>query len=149
MPPRTLEQSAVITLGENLKEMREYRKLTQAKAAALAGIARSLLAKWEAALQEPGIEGLLLMAVTYRCPVDQLLSGVDTPYDEIIEGRLPVDAVRFYRARVAAFTRGAQTAIDTMKDEVVPAPTKEENAGGPETARGKSAPTRARRKRGK
>src|SRR5688572_18685287 len=143
MPPRTLKQSAVETLGANLTEMREYRKLTQTEAAKLAGIHRTLLTKWETAAQEPGIEGLLLMAATYRCPVDQLLSGVDASYDDVIESRLPVDAVRFYRAKVAAFSRGSQAAVDVMKDALVPAPTPEERAEGAAKERGKSSPIRA------
>jgi transcriptional regulator with XRE-family HTH domain len=149
MPPRTLTKNATITLGFNLKEMREYRKLTQAAAAKKAGIHRSLLTKWEIGLQSIGLEGVLLMAVTYHCPIDQLLSGVDEHYDDIIEGRLPVDAVRHYRAKVAAFTREGNRAMDTMKDAIVPAPMTEETAEGQERARGKSSRVRVRRKPGK
>ena len=146
---RTLDKAAAKTLGENLKEMREHRRLTQVAAAKAASISRTLVTKWETAVQAPGIEGLLLMAVTYRCPIDQLLSGVDGAYDDIIEGRLPVDAVRHYRAKVAAFTREGNKALAGMRDALAPAPTTTETAAGPGTTRGKSVRARVRRKLGK
>lgn len=149
MPRRTLGKAAAKTLGENLREMREYRKLTQVAAAEQAGIERTLLTKWETATQSPGIDGLLLMAVTYRCPVDQLLSGVDAPYDDIIEGRLPVDAVRFYRAKIGAFTRESSTAIEAMRDALTRAPTTATSVEAQARDRGRSGAARARRKRGK
>jgi transcriptional regulator with XRE-family HTH domain len=147
--PRSLDDIAKETLGKNLREMRDKRAWTQAEAARRAGVRRDRLARWEIGRETPGTEGLLRLAIAYACPIDQLLSGVDERYDELIEARLPQDAHQHYRVKAEAFIRRTTAAMQLALDAPTLGPMRATNAETPERARGKSGGARAHRKRGK
>jgi len=147
--PRTLDDVSKETLGKNLKEARSRRGWTQVEAAKLAGVRRDRLVKWETGKETPGTEGLLLLAITYACPVDQLLSGVDEQYDEIIEARVPIDAQQHYAAKVDAVMATLADTLRQVRDAEAADQTRSATSVRTPTTGGKSATTRAHRKRGK
>lgn len=146
--PRTLDSVAKTALGANLVEARNKRGWNQGQAAGKAGVSRSRLNLWENGKETPGAEGLIRLAVTYDCPVDDLLGGVDEEYDDIIERRIPIDAHRFDRAKLrklqALTMRAMQLTVEATETR---APTPEApSASAPLATRDKSKPTRARQK---
>lgn len=147
--PRTLDEIARERLGRNFREARERHKWTQIDAAAKIGVPRVRLNKWEKGRETPGAEGLLLLAIAYACSVDQLLSGLDERYDEIIERGFPVDQRQHYRAKIDVLIRRTTAAMQLALDERGLAPMPAAIADTPERARGKSGPARARRTRRK
>lgn len=64
---------------DNLKRLREKAGLTQAQAAAAAGVAFRSYQNWEAGVREPRLDALKALAEAFRVPADDLLKGVDAP----------------------------------------------------------------------
>ncbi len=147
--PRTLHDAAKVTLGKNLKEIRKRHRWTQGTVATHVGVSRERVTLWETGKESPGVDGLMALAVAYGCSVDQFLSGVNEAYDSIIEARLPADAAAHYKQKFEAFIRRQTAAMQLIATEVNSEPTRPTNADQAERGRGKSSPSRARRKPGK
>lgn len=146
--PRELDSESKKTLGLNLREARGLKKWTQQEAADEIGVRRDRLNRWEMGREAPGAEGLLLLAIGYQCLIDQLLSGVDERYDNIIESRVPLDAQQHYRARMESFIRRTTAAIELLKPDVpVHAPTPTASGDTRGRASGRSTGARVRKKR--
>ncbi|VTT97602.1 hypothetical protein : Uncharacterized protein OS=Oscillibacter sp. 1-3 GN=C816_01775 PE=4 SV=1: HTH_3 [Gemmataceae bacterium] len=68
---------------ENLKRLREAKGLTQAAAAASAGVAFRSYQNWEAGIREPRLDALKKLADAFGVSADELLAGVgDEPEPE-------------------------------------------------------------------
>jgi len=145
--PRTLDHAAKAALGANLRDVRNKRGWTQGEAAEKAGILRGRLNKWEKGRETPGTEGLLRLAITYGCPVDDLLGGVDEDYDAIIERRIPVDVQRHYQAKADTFMARMNAAMQLALTPGTPSPSAAAPADASRTNAGRSDTTRTRRGR--
>lgn len=145
--PRTLDASARTTLGMNIRERRERVFPSQAAAADAMEIPRARLNKWEKGRETPGTEGLLLLAISFKCSVDQLLSGVDGEYDAFIEARPEFDALAHLRAKTEAFIRRQTQAMQLALDVPAHVPTRATNAGGREAGRDTRSTARARQRK--
>lgn len=60
-------------LCENLLFLRKSRKLTQEQAAALVGVSRQALSKWESGESQPDIENCMALAELYDVTLDDLV----------------------------------------------------------------------------
>lgn len=147
--PRTLDDTAKASLGANLRAARKKHGWTQDEAAKRAGVFRSRLNKWERGKETPGTEGLLTLAITYSCQVDEFLGGVIEGYDEIIESRLPLDAQRYIKSKVDTFIRRTAAAMQLALEPGAPAPTSVKRVVERPAAHGKSKAIRSRRGPGK
>lgn len=146
---RTLSDDAKLTIGANLTEARKKVGWSQMEAAERAAVGRTRLNLWEKGHELPGLDGLMRLAVTYGCPIDDFLGAVDEAYDAIIERRVPPNWRQFYRAREAQIMRMQQAMMRLALNEPGSEPTREETAGGGLTTGEKGATTRTRRRRGK
>ncbi len=61
---------------ENLKNLREAKKMTQAAAAEAAGVAFRSYQNWEAGVREPRLEALKKLADAFGVSADRLLAGL-------------------------------------------------------------------------
>ena len=63
------------SLGENLKECRINRKMTQEFVAESLGVSRQAVSKWESGTSDPSTSNLLALAKLYRVSVEALLDS--------------------------------------------------------------------------
>lgn len=147
MSLHTLSHEARQVLGANLVAARERAGLSQGAAVTKSGVPRDRLSPWENGRAAPNLEGLLRLAVAYRCQLDDFLGGVYEAYDAIIESRLPLDAQRYIQAKVDTFIRRTTAAMQLALEPGAPAPTPTAPAVARPRGAGKSKSTRARRKR--
>lgn len=138
--PRTLSADSKRSLGANLREARERRGWKQGEAALRADVPRVRLNKWENGRETPGTEGLIRLAVTYNCPVDDLLGGVDEAYDAIIESRIPIDVRRHYRAHINNYISRTTAAMQLALEPGAPSQRPRGRASAAPRARDKSSP---------
>lgn len=146
MNKRELSPASKAALGLNLKAARERAGMDQAKAAAASGVGRALISQWENGVYAANADGLLRLAIAYRCPLDDFFGGVDERYDAIIERRIPPEAKMLYQAQIAklkALTLHAMELTAGATETRAPMPrTPAANRG---SGRGKSGATRAHR----
>lgn len=64
-----------MTFGEQLKEYRKRKGLSQEKIAEHLGISRQAVAKWEAGQSRPSTENLMALSALYEMPLDQMAEG--------------------------------------------------------------------------
>lgn len=144
--PRTLADDAKLIVGANLRAARERAGIaSQTVAATRAGIRRDRLNRWETGRELPGADGLIRLAIVYRCPIDDFLGAVDEEYDAIIEARIPVNERRLYQAKLDTFIKRTTAAMQLALEPGAPAPTTAGTAAPSPRAADKSAPARARR----
>lgn len=148
---RTRDDDAKKTLGRNLVAARDRAGLKQGPAAEQAGLTQqNRLSLWETGKEFPSTDGLLRLAVAYRCPIDDFLGGVDESYDAIIERRIPIDAKQHYEVQIDRLVKAYGAAIRLLASSGIelsqlPGARADES----ETAPGKSKAARARRTRKK
>jgi len=75
--------------GENLKEMRKAKNLSQEELAEKLNISRQAVSRWEANQGYPEVEMLLNLADILDCSLDYLMYGKNKN-SEIPTGRLPI-----------------------------------------------------------
>lgn len=143
--PRTLGAEAKSIVGKNLKAARQRRGLSQTDAATRARVRRDRLNRWEKGRELIGVEGLLALAVTYGCAIDDFLGGVDEGYDTIIESRFPPDVRQHYASITDAFIARTTAAMQLALTGPVPAPTPTTTAASRPTTAETSGSVRARR----
>lgn len=73
---------ALSTLADMMKVLRSREGLTQEEAAKKMGISRSALSNYEAAIREPDLETLELIADFYNCNMDTLVGKGSVVYTE-------------------------------------------------------------------
>lgn len=71
------------TIGDNLKRLRDERRLNQAELAAKYGGAQGSISKFETGAKRPGSKTLLRLAVALPCFVEEFFEGVDPAYDAV------------------------------------------------------------------
>jgi transcriptional regulator with XRE-family HTH domain len=147
--PRTLSDDAKTIVGSNLREARGRTHLSQTQAADKAGIRRDRLNRWETGRELPGVEGLLILAVAYGCPIDAFLGAVDEEYDAIIERRIPVDVQQHYQAKIDTFIRRTTAAMQLALEPTAPAATRAQTTDATDAAFDKSGLLHARQARRK
>ena len=64
------------TLGENLKEHRVARKMTQEFVAESLGVSRQAVSKWEIGASDPSTSNLFALAKLFGVTVEELLKNV-------------------------------------------------------------------------
>lgn len=74
---REEKQAAKRTLGENLKERRTQRHMTQEFVAEALGVTRQTVSKWENGSADPSTTNLLALAKLYGVAAEELLRGID------------------------------------------------------------------------
>lgn len=148
MNKRALSGSAKSVLGKNLREARDRAGFDQAHAAELSGVGRTLISQWENGIFGPNADGLLRLAIAYRCPLDDFFSGVDERYDVIIERRIPPDAKRLYQGKLAKLKALTLHAMELTESAIEPlSPTPATPVADRRLAHDKSATAHARLKR--
>jgi transcriptional regulator with XRE-family HTH domain len=136
-----------LSLASNLTAARERKGWNLTYAAGRAGISISTLSQWENARRDPEVASLLLMAITYGCPMDDFLGGMRPGYDAIIEAPIPLDTRRLYEAKVDAVMSELAGSLKQLRVGIAPARTPTRDDDAPPTASGKSSQARVRRKR--
>lgn len=77
--------SAVATVGENIKRIREEKRLTQVAVAEVIGVKPTQISNWENDRYGiPDTSSLLKLAKALGCTVDDLLAGIDPEYDDTV-----------------------------------------------------------------
>lgn len=70
-----------MTLGDKLAKLRKEHNYTQEQLAALLGVSRQAISKWEADASYPETEKLLKLGTLYNCSMDYLLKdGAEEPF---------------------------------------------------------------------
>lgn len=64
---------------ENLKEIREKKKMTQVNLSTKVGISQEVLSHYEIGVSKPNIENLIKLADHLKCSTDFLLGRTDDP----------------------------------------------------------------------
>lgn len=67
------EESAGITIGERLKQLRKARKMTQQQLADLINVAKPTISLWESGQRTPGRESLELLSTALNVDIDYLM----------------------------------------------------------------------------
>lgn len=70
-----------MTFGSNLKSLRARRGVTQEQLAAMMGVSRQAVAKWEADKSYPEVEKIVSICDAFDCSMDELVRG-DIAYSE-------------------------------------------------------------------
>ena len=65
------------SLGENLREHRTRRQMTQEFVAESIGVSRQAVSKWEKGLSDPSTSNLLALARLYGVSAEELLAAVE------------------------------------------------------------------------
>ena len=68
------------TLSDRMKLLRKSKKVTQEQLAAIIGVERSSVGKYESSSVIPSVDVLIKMADFFAVPIDYLLGRIDTPY---------------------------------------------------------------------
>lgn len=76
---------AVPTIGDNLKRLRLERGLTQEALAKAAGVKQNNVSKYELGRSRPNGTSLRKIATGLRVSLDELLKGVDSSYDSVVQ----------------------------------------------------------------
>lgn len=77
-------RSAVVaTFGDNLKRIRQDRKMKSTELARALRVPPSTVSQWELESGLPGTRTLFKVAKVLRCSVEDLLAGIDSDYDEM------------------------------------------------------------------
>lgn len=86
-----------MTFGEQLKEHRKRKSLSQEKVAEHLGISRQAVAKWEAGQSRPSTENLMALSALYEMPLDQMAEGSVRSGDDrtILHSNLTLLAIIF------------------------------------------------------
>ncbi len=63
--------------GLKLRELRNEKQLTQAKAAELFGVSKTTICQWETSKQEPSLNDIVAIAVYFDVTADYLLGLED------------------------------------------------------------------------
>lgn len=70
-------------IGDNIKALREARRLTQRELADMIGVSVETVSLWERSRCKPGVDQLIPLADALQCSVDLILRmGGQTPEDE-------------------------------------------------------------------
>ena len=150
MTKRMLSPAGKAAMGANLKAAREKAGLDQGAAARLSGVGRPLISQWETGVYAPNADGLIRLAIAYKCPLDDFFGGVDERYDEIIEKRVPPDAKQLYRAQIVKLKALTLHALElTASATETHAPRPETTGVASRSSRGTGVSVRARRKQPK
>lgn len=90
-------------LGQNLKKLREVRKIAQKNLAEMLGVGISTVAGWERGYRNPDLEMLVKLADFYNVSVDSLLGRRD--FDVKVD--LDSDRMKY------------QSEVEKLEDEVI------------------------------
>ena len=70
-----------MSIGNNIKEYRENKKLTQKDIAQILGVEPGTISKYESGMIEPNIESLKKLANTFEITVDELINKESNKFD--------------------------------------------------------------------
>ena len=77
-------------LGQNVRQLREARTLTQQQVAKLAGIPRATLAHLESGDGNPTLAVLSAVADAFQVSLEELVAAPRAPFEHFPKGRVPV-----------------------------------------------------------
>ncbi len=80
-PMRREKRQMAGTLGENLKERRVRRQMTQDFVAESLGVSRQAVSKWESGTASPSTANLLALAKLYGVSAEELLRNCAEPQE--------------------------------------------------------------------
>ena len=73
--------------GENIKNMRRKRGLTQEELGALLGVKKSAVSRWESGEREVTLATMRNIAIALNIPLEYLVDGLDPPGHSLSEDR--------------------------------------------------------------
>ena len=83
-----------MTIGERIALLRKRAGLSQEKLAALIGVSRQAIGKWESNLSLPGIDNLQELARVLGVSCDELITGVPTTQPDAPNGQVALESVK-------------------------------------------------------
>ncbi len=83
-----------MTIGERIALLRKRAGLSQEKLAALIGVSRQAIGKWESNLSLPGIDNLQELARVLGVSCDELITGVSTTQPDAPNGQVALESVK-------------------------------------------------------
>lgn len=60
-----------------IRNLRKQKKMTQATLAAVCGVGQSAVAAWEAGINKPRVDKLIIIAKVLDCSIDDLITESD------------------------------------------------------------------------
>lgn len=98
--------------GENIKELRKERNLTQKELAEIIGVSQSAIYFWEKEINEPTAGALVKMAKFFGVSVDEILS-----LEKEVKKELPKERVML--ESFSRLTQSQQDLVITLIEELV------------------------------
>jgi len=82
MTPKRTDDLISHAIGENLKKVRTFAKLTQPEAAAMLNTTQATVSRWENGSRTPSVAQLYFISTAYGVPTSSLIPDINTSISE-------------------------------------------------------------------